>query len=437
MRAGGPERWRNWAGNQAASGLEIRRPRSTDEVAALVSEAATSGRRVKALGRGHSFTAIGRPEDVAVSLDRLNRLRHLDAATGRVVVEAGLTLHELSVVMATSGLALANLGDIDVQTVAGAVATGTHGMGARFGGLATQVTGFELVAGDGRVRWLSQRESPEDFSAAGVHLGALGVVTAVEIQAVPLFGLAAEEGTMRLDELLDRFDELADGADHFESYWFPHTGRVSTKRNARVTLDELAPLPRWREWVEDSFLQNTAFGAVIGAGRVAPAAIPALNRFAVRALGERRYADVSYRVFATPRRVRFREMEYAVAREHAVETIRAVTSAVESSPLRVAFPVELRVAAGDDIALSTAYGRDSAYIAVHVPAATDPAPYFGLVERIVVEAGGRPHWGKLHTLDAEALRARYPRYDDFVALRDRLDPGRVFANAELERILPR
>jgi FAD-linked oxidoreductase len=429
--------WHNWAGNQSADGVAVAHPDSVDEVAALVVKAAASSTRVKAIGRGHSFTAIGRPEGLQVVLDRLDRVRRLDAATGRVTVDAGMPLHRLSRVLAPAGLALANLGDIDVQTVAGAIATGTHGTGAGFGGLATQVTGLELVLADGSVTWCSPDQDPQLWSAGRVNLGALGIVTAVELQAVPLFALAAEEGVMGLDELLDRFDELADGSDHFESYWFPHTGRVSTKRNTRTSVDDIDPLPPWREWLEDSFLQNTVFGAIIALGRRAPAVIPTANRLAAGALGTRRYTDLSYRVFATPRRVRFCEMEYAVARPVAVETIRAMTDAVDRSGLRIAFPVELRVAAGDDIPLSTASGRDSAYIAVHLPVGVDPSAYFSLVERIMGDAGGRPHWGKMHTLDATVLRTRYPRFDEFVALRRTVDPTGVFANAELDRVLGR
>jgi FAD-linked oxidoreductase len=434
--AQGAGTWRNWAGNQAAWRLDVVAPRSVEEVVAVVESAAASGRRVKAVGAGHSFTAVARPEEVALRLDRLCRLRRLDTATGRATAEAGMTLNALSGALAPAGLALANLGDIDAQTLAGAVATGTHGTGARFGGLATQVTGIEVVTADGSLRWWSDQEDPASWAASRVHLGALGVVTAVEVQAVPAFALAAEEGTMAVGELLDRFDELADGVDHFEAYWFPHTGRASTKRNTRVGMDQLAPLPGWREWLDDSFLQNTVFGATVAAGRRLPAAIPTLNRVAAAALGQRRYTDVSHRVFSTPRRVRFREMEYAVGRDVAVEAIRAVVTEVESSPFRVAFPVELRVAAADDIPLSTASGRDSAYVAVHLPAGADHRGYFGLVESVLAGAGGRPHWGKLHTLDAAALAGRYPGMGVFAALRRRVDPSGVFANAELERILP-
>jgi FAD-linked oxidoreductase len=427
--------WRNWAGNQQVEGLSYVAPRTADEVGAVVAAAAAEGRRVKALGRGHSFTAIGRPEHVAIDLGRCARVRHVDANSGRVLVEAGMRLRELSLALAAHGRALDNLGDIDVQTVAGAISTGTHGTGAAHGGLATQVTGLEMVLADGSVTWCSATQRPELWSVARVGLGALGVVTAVELATVPLFGLAAVEGVMSLDRLLAEWDELADGTDHFEAYWFPHTGMVSTKSNTRVGLDDLDPLPGWRAWLDDDFLQNTVFGGVIALGRLAPVVIPTANRIAARALGSRRYSDLSYRVFATERRVRFCEMEYAVPRPVAVETIRAVVDAVERSGLRIAFPVELRVAAADDIPLSTASGRPSAYIAVHVPAAVDHRRYFALVASIVDEVGGRPHWGKLHRLDAATLRRRYPRFDEFTAVRRDVDPDGVFANAELDRVL--
>jgi FAD-linked oxidoreductase len=430
-----PTPWHNWAGNQAAEPSSTRWPHDTAEVAEIVAACAATGTRVKATGRGHSFTAIGRPEAVAVDLSGLSRLRHFDLRSGRVIAEAGMTLRRLSLTLAAAGRALTNLGDIDAQTVAGAVATGTHGTGARFGGIATQVTGIELVLADGSVRWCSSEAHRELWSVARIHLGALGIVTAIELETVPLFGLRADEGVMSLDRLLSQWDELVDESDHFEAYWFPHTGRASTKRNTRVGVDALEPLPAWRTWFEESFLQNSAFGAAIALGRKTPAAIPALNRLAAGALGTRTYTDLSYRVFSTPRRVRFLESEYAIGRDVAVDTIRSMTKAVERSGMPIAFPVELRAAAADDIPLSTASGRDSAYVAVHTPVGTDYGAYFALVAGLMDDVGGRPHWGKLHNLDAAALRSRYPDFDAFASVRRRVDPHGLFANAELDRVL--
>jgi L-gulonolactone oxidase len=431
--------WRNWAGNQTADGVTIVHPETPDQVAAIVREARAEGRRVKAIGSGHSFTGIGRPEGprgIQLVLDRLTGIRSIDRDTGLVTVGGGTPLHRVNDVLAGAGLAMPNLGDIDAQTIAGAISTGTHGTGARFGGLATQVTSLELVTADGMVTGCSADHQPGLWAAARVGLGALGVVTGVTLQTVRLFAVRAEEGPMRLEELLDRFDELTSGYDHFEAYWFPHTGAALTKRNTRLPLDGgLDRLPVWKEWFEDEFLSNRVFGWIIEAGKRRSEWIPAANRLSSRALGSRTFVDLSYKVFTSPRRVRFCEMEYAIPREVAVAAVRDVVDAVESSGMRIAFPVELRVAAADDIPLSTASGRDSAYVAVHVPAGTDFRPYFDLVASVLDPHGGRPHWGKLHNLRAEELRGRYPRFDEFVAVRDRVDPGGLFTNQYLDRVL--
>jgi L-gulonolactone oxidase len=347
-------------------------------------------------------------------------------------------LRRLNQLLAEAGLALTNLGDIDAQTVAGAISTGTHGTGVRFGGIATQVVGLELVTADGSLVSCSAApgERPELFEAARVGLGALGIITAVTFAAVPLFALRADEGPIGMDELLGRFDELAEGTDHFEAYWFPHTGQAMTKRNTRLDLRAgLERLPRWKEWLDDELLANGVFGALVSAGRRVPTLIPAINRLVAKGSGHRTFTDLSYRVFTSPRRVRFVEMEYAISRSDAVAAIRDLVHAVEGSGLRVAFPVELRIAAADDIPLSTASGRDSAYIAVHMPAQVDPEPYFSLVASVLDGYGGRPHWGKVHFLAAERLRLRYPRFDDFLVQRDALDPTGVFTNAYVDRVL--
>jgi L-gulonolactone oxidase len=427
--------WRNWAGNQSADGIEFVHPSGTDAIAAAVRAAAAAGRRIRPIGSGHSFTAIGRPEDVQLALDRHADLLDVTPA-GLVTVQAGMTLHRLNAELAARGWALTNLGDVDRQVIAGALATGTHGTGARFGGLATQVAGMELVLADGTELHCSPQVHPEVFSAARVGLGALGVVSTVTLQAEPAFALHAEEGTARLPELLEDFPDFMTSTDHVEFYWFPHTDRCLTKRNTRVPVaDGLAPLSRWRSVWDDEVLANALFAAVVATGRRVPALVPPLARFSAGALRPRVATDLSHRIFVSRRRVRFREMEYAVPREAAVDILTELRRAVEASGWRVPFPVEVRVAAADDIPLSTASGRDTAYIAVHVPARSDPGPYFDRLEAIAGGVGGRPHWGKLHGLDATVLAKRYPRFGEFTALRDSLDPGGLFTNAHLDRVL--
>jgi FAD-linked oxidoreductase len=427
--------WANWAGNQTAE-CTVVHPRGTDEIAALVALAGDDGRRIKPIGTGHSFTGIGRPDQVQLVLDRHADLISLDTVSGLVKVQAGMPLTRLNRLLAEAGLGLSNLGDIDEQTVAGAMATGTHGTGARFGGLATQLQAMELVLADGSVLTCSATEHPEIFGPARVSLGALGVVSSLTLQTEPAFALRAEESSMPFTEVLDRFDELADTNDHFEFYWFPHTGSTLVKRNTRMPLDAgLEPLPAWRAWWDDEFLSNTVFGATVALGRRFPATIRPINRISARALGARRYVDRSDRVFTSDRRVRFIEMEYAVPRTAAVEVITAVRRTIDAAGWRIGFPLEVRVAAADDVPLSTATGRDSAYVAVHSPIGVDHGAYFTAVEQIMSEHDGRPHWGKLHQLDADRLRKLYPGFDDFVSLRDRLDPRGLFTNRYLDRVL--
>jgi L-gulonolactone oxidase len=427
-------RWRNWAGNQRADGVTVLHPAGTDALAGALAAAAAAGRRVRPLGSGHSFTAVGRPGDLALALDRHAAL--LDVSpTGLVTVQAGMPLHRLTAELAARGWALTNLGDIDRQTVAGALSTGTHGTGAAFGGLATQVRGLQLVTAAGEVLRCSADEHPDVLSAARVSLGALGVLDTLTLQAVPAFALRAEEGPAGLDELLGGFGEYMSSADHVEFYWFPHTDRCLTKRNTRVPLAEVDPLPPLRAFWDDEALANAGLAAVVAAGRRVPRLVAPLARFSAGALAARTYTDVAHRVFVSRRRVRFREMEYAVPREAAPEVLAELRRAVDAGDWRVPFPVEVRVAAADDVPLSTAYGRDTAYVAVHVPARSEPGEYFATFEAIAGAAGGRPHWGKLHSLDAAALAGRYPRFGEFTALRDRLDPAGVLRSAHLDRVL--
>jgi L-gulonolactone oxidase len=427
-------RWRNWAGNERAD-VDVVHPASTDEVAAVLTAAAAAGRRVRPIGSSHSFSGVGVPEDVQLMCDRLVGVGEV-GEDGLVTVGAGTPLHRLNAELVRQGWSLTNLGDIDRQTIAGALATGTHGTGTRYGGLATQVRGIELVTAAGEVLSCHADRDPDVFSAARVGLGALGVVTALTLQAVPAFALRAVEGPGTLTAAIEGFEELMSSADHVEFYWFPHTDATLLKCNTRVPLDEgLAPLPRWRAVWDDEILANAAFAGVVAAGRRVPALVPPLARMSARALSARSWTDHSHRVFVSRRRVRFLEMEYAVPRAEAPAVLAELRRVHESSDWRSAFPVEVRTAAADDVPLSTASGRDSVYVAAHVPAGTPPGPWFEALEAIAGAVGGRPHWGKLHGLDAATLCTRYPRFGEFVAVRDRLDPAGTLSNAYLDRVL--
>ncbi|MEV7024520.1 D-arabinono-1,4-lactone oxidase [Kitasatospora sp. NPDC093558] len=428
-------RWTNWAGNQSARPVRVAAPGTAEELARELRRAADQGRTVKAVGSGHSFTAIASAGDgVQIRPHALTAVRGIDREAGTVTVESGLPLHRLNRLLAAEGLSLTNMGDIEVQTVAGATSTGTHGTGRDSGSLAAQIRALEIVLADGTVRHCSPTENPRLFQGARLGLGALGVITALTFGVEPSFLLTAHEQPMPFDEVLERLDDLTAVNEHFEFYWFPHTDRCSTKRNNR-SQGPAAPLPRFKGWLEDDFLSNTVWEGACRVGRRFPASIPAIASLASRAWSDRSYTDTSHKVFTSPRKVRFVEMEYAVPRAAVADVLRELKALVERSDWRISFPVEVRFAPADDLWLSTASGRDSAYIAVHLYRGTRDQGYFTGVEQLMAAHQGRPHWGKLHTRDAEYLAGVYPHFGDFTALRDEVDPGRLFANPYLRRVL--
>lgn len=426
--------WRNWGGTVAARPAREVAPASVEELAAAIRRAAEDGLKVKAVGSGHSFTSIAATDGVLIRPQLLTGIRHIDREAGTVTVEAGTPLKRLNVALAREGMSLANMGDIMEQTVSGATSTGTHGTGRDSASIAAQIKALELVTADGSVLTCSEKENPEVFAAARIGLGALGVVTAITFAVEPIFLLTAREEPMPFARVLAEFDELWTENEHFEFYWFPHTGSTNTKRNNRSAGPE-KPVGQLAGWFEDELLSNGVFQVAQWVGRAVPATIPAIAQVSSKALSARTYTDIPYKVFTSPRRVRFVEMEYAVPREAVVETLRELKAMVERSGLRVSFPVEVRTAPADDITLSTASGRDSAYIAVHMVKGTPFQRYFTSAERIFTAHEGRPHWGKIHTRDAEYFAGVYPRFEEFTALRDRLDPDRLFQNDYLRRVL--
>jgi FAD-linked oxidoreductase len=438
---GGRRGWRNWAGTATATPARWARPRSEAEIVTAVKDAAAAGLPVRALGSGHSFTSIAATSGVALDLSGWTGVIAADTRSGLVTAKSGTSLRALNAELGAFGLAMANLGDIDAQTLAGALSTGTHGTGARLGGLATQIEALELVLADGTLVTCSATVRPDLFAAARVGLGALGVVSTVTLRCVPAFTLTADERPMPTDEVLEQFDELAAANDHFEFYWFPYGRQALVKRNNRHAADGsgaaaiAGPLPGWRRLWEFEVMENAAFGAVCRVGRARPALIPRLNRLSSAALSARSYSDVSHRVFVTPRRVRFVESEYAVPRESLRHVLGELRRAVPQLADPVMFPVEIRVAVADDIWLSTASGRDSAYIAIHQYTGLPYREYFDRFESIVAEVDGRPHWGKMHSLDATRLRSLYPYFDDFRRVRAEVDPDGRFGNGYLTRVL--
>jgi FAD-linked oxidoreductase len=386
-------------------------------------------RRVKVAGSGHSFTDIACTDGLMLDLSRMNRV--LGVEGDEVTAEAGITIRELGPALAERGLALENQGDVDAQTIAGAISTATHGTGGRFANISSQVTGVRLVTAAGEV--VELREG-DDLRAARVSLGALGAISVVTLRCVPAFTIHRVDRPLPLDDVLASLDEHVDSNDHFELFVFPYT-RTALTLTSRRTDREPRPAGRGQVLLRDVLLENAALEAACRTGRRFPALIPRVNRALVRAMSPAEHLDSSHRVYANRRTVRFTEMEYAIPRERTAEALERVLALIERRRIRTGFPIEVRVVAPDDALLSTAQGRPTGYIAVHQYRGMEFESYFRGVEAIMDEYEGRPHWGKRHYQSAATLRPRYPCFDRFVAVRDRLDPERKFENEYLGRVL--
>ncbi len=426
--------WRNWTGDQRCVPTRIERPRDRGDLVETVKRAGEAGLTVRAVGSGHSFSDAACTGGVLIEMGGLSRVLEVQRDAGLVKVEAGIGLRELSELIWGHGMALENLGDIDKQTISGAVATGTHGTGSRFRNLSSQIVAMELVLSDGTLLEVSSSSEPELLPAVRIGLGALGVIATVTLRTVPAFSIRRTDSPLPLSETLDRLQDLADGSDHFEFYVFPHT-EVALLRQSERTDEPPDPRHPAVEFGQEVVLENWVMGGVARAGRRLPSQIPRLSRFVSSQLAKNVKLDRSYRVFASRRMVRFTEMEYAIPRRYAAEAIPRVLEAAERADPAVGFPIEVRFVAGDDSMLSPAHDRDTCYIAVHQYRGMAWEGYFRSVETIMDSYGGRPHWGKRHFQTAATLSERYPRWEDFLAARARLDPEGTFRNQYLDRVL--
>ncbi|MEA2438001.1 MAG: L-gulono,4-lactone dehydrogenase [Thermoleophilaceae bacterium] len=417
--------WSNWAGDQICAPAEVVEPSSEAELV----EALAGASRVRVAGSGHSFTDIALTDGLQVSLRRMDRV--LDSDGTLVRVQAGIRLRELGLELARRGLAMENLGDVDAQTLAGALATGTHGTGVGYRNLSSQVEGMRLVTPGGTVE-----AEGDDLKAARVSLGALGVATEISLRCQPLYTLRRTDERRPLEETLDRLEELASGRERFEFFSFPYS-RWALWRTTERADDAPEPPGRVERFVEDILFENGAFGAFCRLGRAVPRLAPRIARTVGGLASGATRVDSSHRIYANPRLVRFTEMEYGIPRESGAEAVRRVFDLIERRRLPILFPLEVRFGAADDAFLSPGTGRDSCYIAVHQYRGMEFESYFRAVEAIMREYGGRPHWGKRHYRSAADLAALYPDWGRFLAVRDRLDPGRVFANDYVDRVLGR
>lgn len=424
----------NWARSVSFTPGHVASPGTVDELCTLLRETSARGGTMRVMGAGHSFTPLVATDDILVRLDRLSGLVRVEG--NEVTFWGGTPLHRVAGLLAPWGLALPNMGDIDRQSIAGALSTGTHGTGLAFPGYAGMVTRLRLALPDGSLVDCSPEKDSDLFDAARVGLGAFGVVVEVTVRCVPTFALVSVETTEPLAGILDTFLERSRRADHLEFFWFPGTPRVTVKQLDRMPADsELSPLSTTQTLVGRELLGNWAFGAMTGLARwSAPMAGPT-RAVASRLMAGPAHSDLSHKVFVTPRRVRFREAEYAVPLDAFPEVLQQVGDAVIRSGHPVTFPFEVRTTAADDAWLSQSGGRASVHIAVHRQHREPFDETLAVAEPILRAHGGRPHWGKEHTLTAPDVTALYPRADDARAVRRRVDPDGVLLNPHVRALL--
>jgi len=412
--------WKNWSGYVECPQTPVRTPGDAAQLSQLLADAARDGHSVRVAGAGHSFSPLVASDGVIVSLDRMQGIVDVDGATNVARVQAGTRLYALGAALAERGLAMENLGDINVQSIAGATSTGTHGTGLGFGNLATQIAAMKFMTADGREVVASPAENPELFAGGRIALGALGVLSELSLRLVPAFRLRLERGGMDLEDCLAQADALVAANRSFEFYWLPHTESVLTKtwNVTDAPVDESG----FARWVSDVLLENTAFGALCKLGRAVPSWCPPLSRFCASMISRSEQVDASWSMLSTVRQVRFNEMEWSLPADRGAGALREIKALIARREFPLMFPLEYRWVKGDDLWLSPNFGRDSVHISVHQFVGMPFERYFDAVQAICLAHGGRPHWGKVHSLKAAQLSRLYPRWDDFLALRERMDP---------------
>jgi FAD-linked oxidoreductase len=425
-------RFRNWSGLVECRPARLEAPEDLSGIARAVRASAAAGASVRVVGGGHSFTELVATTGTLLTLARFRGLEAPPDAQRGAWVRGGTHLWELNAALAEHGLALENLGDIDRQTIAGAVSTGTHGTGAALGTLSTQVTALTLVTASGDVVECSEEDQPALFRAAQVALGALGVLARLRLRVVPAYRLRIVRRREPLEACLAALPARGAAHRHFELYWFPYADTVQTK-----ALDPTDEPPRGQlaRWLDEWLAENLGFGLLCRVCRALPGLCRGVCRLAARLQGQGSEVHASARAFCTRRLVRFQEMEYGIAQEHVADVLREIRELVLRRRPKVCFPLECRFVRADEIPLSPAFGRASAFVAVHAYRGMEFRAYFEAVEAVFRNHGGRPHWGKWHSLGASELCRLYPRWDEFQALRARLDPQRVFGSPYLERLL--
>jgi FAD-linked oxidoreductase len=424
--------WSNWSGSVKCSPDEVLKPRTIDELTKMIGEYGRAGHHIRVAGSGHSFTPIVQSNGVLLSMEEIQGIESIDAERGSVTVLGGTMLKNLGNMLFEHRLAQENLGDIDVQSISGAISTGTHGTGTRFGTLSTQVEGFTLVTAAGEILECSPDREPDVFKAAQVSLGMLGVIAKVKLRVVPAKRLHYQGQRKKLADCLANLEQYKQENSHFEFLWIPYTGGVQAKF-LNETMEPVSKSTFWGNF-NKVVLENYVYWLLSESCRLLPDLCKTVCNISAQSIATIDEVNYSHRLFTTPRMVRFQEMEYNIPAERTVAVINEIQKCIQRHQFQVHFPIECRFVHSDDSWLSPAYERESAYIAVHMYQGMPYRSYFYYIEEIFKRYQGRPHWGKMHTRTAGELAELYPRWNDFRRVRAALDPQGVFLNSYLHEL---
>lgn len=424
--------WTNWARTVQCKAACLFYPKTEEELRSIVVQAAQEGKTIRVVGEGHSFSPLIETEAYIVSLRHLSGLIAIDKAEGRVTAWAGMSIKDCNQALYEQGMAMINLGDIDVQSLAGATATGTHGTGMEFGNLSSEMVGFRLLTAAGAFLDCSSEEHPDIFAAGRISLGALGIITQITFNIIPAYKLEYTSKAGLFEETMPQIASYNQENRNFEYYYFPYSETLQLKIS-NVTDKPVKHNPVLA-YLNDVVMENGVFGLVTKIGSIFPSLKKVISRSIAKSFPRGTTVHYSHKVYATVRQVRFKEMEYNIPLEHFDACMREVKAAIEEQDFFVFFPVECRFVKADDCWLSPAYQRDSAYIAVHTIPNMPHHPYFAAMEAIFKRYNGRPHWGKMHERYAADLAPVYERWEDFLALRTQLDPQGLFLNSYLKRL---
>jgi FAD-linked oxidoreductase len=411
--------WSNWSGSVAANPTAIERPRTEAELAAIVARS----KKVRVVGAGHSFMPVCETDGTLLSLADMEGEVEVSADFRRASAPAGMSLAKLTQALWDKGASMINQGDVNPQALAGALATGTHGTGAELGTLSTAGRGFRLMMPDGSIVSCSEKENPDLFQAARLSLGLLGVATRIEFDVLPAYHLEERLETYRLDEVAERWDELAAQNRHVEFFVFPYSDIAMLKI--------LQPKPSEGEMREQADMDDASFRKVCDLCTLFPFVTPFVQKKIIPPNLKRRRVGPAYRIFPSERTVKFEEMEYELPRANGWPALREVIGWIRKKRLPVTFPFEFRIVAADDIWLSPFNGRIGASISMHQYARMPFQSIFVEAEKIFRSHDGRPHWAKRHTLTEADVHALYPDAAKFCEVRKSIDPDAKFANAHL------